>query len=329
MKKIFSGVQPSGNIHLGNYLGALSQWVKIQNEAECIFCIVDLHAITVEQDPKKLQEKILELAALYLACGIDPEKSTIFVQSDRPEHSELAWIINCHTYMGELNRMTQFKEKAEGKDKYSVGLFDYPALMAADILLYQTDQVPVGEDQKQHLEITRDIAQRMNNRYGEIFTIPEPVIQKETARIMALDNPTKKMSKSAESANSYIALTDDDETIRAKIRRAVTDSGSEIKADPPAGGKPAMTNLLNIFSAVTGKSVSDLEQQFAGKNYGEFKEALAEAIIAELAPVRERFEKIIADKDGLKKILKDGSAKVAPIAQKTLAQVKEKVGLGL
>lgn len=343
--RVFSGVQPSGNLHLGNYLGALKQWAEIQNNgnpstnsadsgrAELVFCIVDLHAITVPQDPEILKEKILEVAALYIASGIDPQKSTIFVQSDRPEHSELAWILNCHTSMGELNRMTQFKEKAEGKDKYSVGLFDYPALMAADILLYQTTHVPVGEDQKQHIEITRDLAQRINNKYGSsaqggsaIFTIPEPVIRKETARIMGLDDPTKKMSKSAPSSANYIAITDDDETIKNKIRKAVTDSGSEIKSGED---KPAITNLLNIFSGVTGREVAEIEKEFEGKSYGEFKEVLAEAIIAELSPVRKKFEEIIADKDNLKKILTDGAQKIAPQAQTTLGKVKKAIGLGL
>jgi len=325
-KKIFSGVQPSGNLHLGNYLGALKQWAEIQKEAECIFCIVDLHAITVSQDPAILCNKIYEVAALYIACGIDPQKSTIFVQSDRPEHSELAWILNCHTYMGELSRMTQFKEKAEGKDRYSVGLFDYPALMAADILLYQTTHVPVGEDQKQHIEITRDLAQRINNKYGEIFTVPEPIIKKETARIMRLDDPSKKMSKSAPSPANYIALTDDDETIRAKIKKAVTDSGNEIKASED---KPAIANLLNIFSGVTSREVGEIEKEFESKSYGELKEALAEAIIAELAPKREKFNELIADKENLKKILADGAQKVAPEAQKTLKDVKKAIGLGL
>lgn len=327
MKKIFSGVQPSGNLHLGNYLGALRQWAEIQKEAECTFCIVDLHAITVSQDPKILKEKILEVAALYIASGIDPNKSTIFVQSDRPEHSELAWILNCHTYMGELNRMTQYKDKTEGKENHSVGLFDYPALMAADILLYQTTHVPVGEDQKQHIEITRDLAQRINNKYKkDIFQIPEPIIRKETARIMGLDDSNKKMSKSAASPANYIALTDDDETIRNKIKKAVTDSGSEIKA---GADKPAITNLLNIFAGVTGKAVSEIEKEFEGKSYGEFKEALADAVISELKPVREKFKEIIADKESLQKILQEGARKAAPEAQATLNKVKEAVGLGL
>ncbi|MFH1910382.1 MAG: tryptophan--tRNA ligase [bacterium] len=368
--RVFSGVQPSGNLHLGNYLGALKQWVVLQNnncviaspqgaaisarkdcfaeprndeknQLSLLFCIVDLHAITVPQEPKELKEKILEVAALYIASGIDPQKSTIFIQSDRPEHSELAWILNCFTSMGELNRMTQFKEKTEGKNNYSVGLFDYPALMAADILLYQTTHVPVGEDQKQHIEITRDLAQRINNKYAcpdsggsDVFTVPEPMIKKETARIMGLDDPTKKMSKSASSPMNYIAMTDDDETIRAKIKKAVTDSGSEIKAGED---KPAITNLLNIFAGVSGKSVSEIEQEFkgpegaplGGKTYGEFKEALAEAVIAELSPVREKFEEIIKDKENLRKILKAGAEKVAPEAQATLSNVKEKIGLGL
>lgn len=364
MKKIFSGVQPSGNLHLGNYLGALKQWVKIQDEAECIFCIVDLHAITVPQDPGLLKQKILEVAALYIASGIDPQKSTIFVQSDRPEHAELAWILNCFTNMGELSRMTQFKDKSrsiamsaiaqtrsENGDAYwdedptqkinskiniSVGLFDYPILMAADILLYQTTHVPVGEDQKQHIEITRDIAQRINNRYspnvhpaggsGQIFAIPEPVIKKETARIMGLDDPSKKMSKSSASTSSYIAITDDDETIRTKIKKAVTDSGSEIKASEE---KPAIRNLLNIFSGVTGRDIAEIEKEFEGKSYGEFKEALAEAVIAELTPVREKFNQLISDKENLKALLKEGAEKVAPEAQKTLDKIKNKIGLGI
>jgi tryptophanyl-tRNA synthetase len=331
-KRIFSGIQPSGNIHLGNYLGALKQWKEIQDEAECIFCIVDLHAITVPQDPKVLQEKILELTALYLACGIDPQKSKIFVQSSRPEHSELAWILNCNTSMGELSRMTQFKEKSENKTNYSVGLFDYPALMAADILLYQTTHVPVGEDQKQHIELTRDLAQRINHKYstrgveqGQIFTIPEPIICKTTARIMGLDDAAKKMSKSAQSAANYIALTDEPEVIKQKIKRAVTDSGSEIKA---GADKPAITNLLNIFSGVTDKSVEEIEQEFAGKQYGEFKEALAEAVVAYLEPIQAKYKELRSNEAELRKILDEGSKAVEPIAQKTLQEVKKKVGLG-
>ncbi|MCX6809233.1 MAG: tryptophan--tRNA ligase [Candidatus Berkelbacteria bacterium] len=326
-KRIFSGIQPSGVLHLGNYLGAISQFVKLQGDtnSECIFCIVDLHAITVPQDPKILREKILELAALYLACGIDPTKSTLFVQSSRPEHSELAWILNCFTNMGELNRMTQFKEKSENKSNYSVGLFDYPVLMAADILLYQTTHVPVGEDQKQHIEITRDLCERMNNKYNGLFTLPEPMINKQTARIMSLDDPNNKMSKSSPSPSSYIGLTDSPEIIREKIKRAVTDSGSEIKSGED---KPAISNLLNIFAAVTDREIADIEKDFEGNGYGEFKDALAQAVISKLAPIQEKYNKLIAGKDELRKILADGSAKIAPIAQKTLSEVKKSVGLG-
>jgi len=352
MKKIFSGIQPTNVIHIGNYLGALKNWVALQKDGidpesgsgrtECVFCIVDLHAITMPQDPKTLSEKILETAALFIACGVDPDKATLFIQSSRPEHSELAWILNCYTYLGELKRMTQFKDKSgENQDSVSAGLFDYPVLMAADILLYQTTHVPVGEDQKQHIEITRDIAQRFNNKYGETFTIPEPIIKKSTARIMALDDPTKKMSKSASSPASYIALTDSPEVIKDKIKRAVTDSGSEVKS---GADKPALTNLLNIFSGMTDREVAEIEKEFAGKGYGEFKSALAEAIITELKPIQDKFNALMADpstslprqssgqvgtgKDALRKILADGSAKIAPIAQKTLKDVKGKIGLG-
>ena len=356
MKYIFSGIQPTNIIHIGNYLGALKNWVELQNDGEAIYCIVDLHAITMPQEPKTLQEKILETAALFIACGIDPEKAALFVQSSRPEHSELAWILNCHTYLGELKRMTQFKDKSgENQDRaclpvgmVSAGLFDYPVLMAADILLYQTTHVPVGEDQKQHIEFTRDIAERFNNKYApsasggeKLFTMPEPIIKKSTARIMGLDDPTKKMSKSSPSPSSYIALTDSPEAIKDKIKRAVTDSGSEVKSGPE---KPAITNLLNIFSGMSGREVAEIEKEFEGKGYGEFKSALAEAIIAELKPIQDKFNALMADpstslprqssgqvgtgKDALRKILSDGSAKIAPLAQKTLKDVKEKIGLG-
>ncbi len=326
MKKIFSGIQPTNVIHIGNYLGALKNWVALQDEGEAIYCIVDLHAITVPQEPEVLKEKILEVAALFIACGVDPDKATLFIQSSRPEHSELAWILNCYTYLGELKRMTQFKDKSgENQDAVSAGLFDYPVLMAADILLYQTTHVPVGEDQKQHIEITRDIAGRFNNKYSQTFTIPEPIIKQSTARIMGLDDPTKKMSKSSPNPSSYIALTDSPDTIKDKIKRAVTDSGSEIKSGPE---KPAITNLLNIFSGMSGREVAEIEKEFEGKGYGEFKEALTETIIAELAPIQDKFNSLMADRDALRQILADGSAKIAPIAQKTLSDVKSKVGLG-
>jgi len=329
MKKIFSGIQPSGVIHLGNYLGAIKQWVGLQDQVDgAVFCVVDLHAITVPQNPVELRQNILSVAALYLAAGIDPEKSIIFVQSSRPEHAELAWILNTITKMGELSRMTQFKDKSqkENAEVASVGLFDYPVLMAADILLYNTTHVPVGEDQKQHVELARDLATRFNSKYGETFVVPEPMIRKESARIMGLDDPTKKMSKSASSPLNYIGVLDDAETISGKIKRAVTDSGNEIKAGPE---KPAITNLLNIFSEVSGKSVAEIEQNFVGKKYGELKESLTEAIISYLAPIQKKYDEIIRDHDGLEKVLSDGSQRAGDIASKTLSNVKEKVGLGL
>ena len=328
MKRIFSGIQPSGNIHLGNYLGAIKQWVLLTDQFdESIYCVVDLHAITIPQDPKVLRKKILEVAALYIASGVDPEKSTIFVQSTRAEHAELAWILNCQAKMGELYRMTQFKEKSvKGTgDSAGAGLFVYPTLMAADILLYNATHVPVGEDQKQHVELTRDLATRFNKNFGETFIVPEPIINKETARIMGLDDPTKKMSKSAPSPYNYIAMTDDADTIRNKIKRAVTDSGSEIKAGPD---KPAITNLLTIFSEVSGRTVGEIEKEFSGKGYGEFKNSLAEAVVGYLKPIQLRYNEIIKDEKKLIDILEQGSEKIAPLAQKTLKEVKEKVGLG-
>ncbi len=327
MKRVFSGIQPTGNLHLGNYLGAIKQWVELQNHVdESIFCVVDLHAITVERDPD-LANNILNATAWYLACGVDLSKSKIFVQSTRPEHAELAWILNCFTTMGELSRMIQYKEKSEGKrESVSVGLYDYPVLMAADILLYQTTDVPVGEDQKQHVELARDVAVRFNNQYGEVFTIPEPVIKSSSARIMGLDDPTKKMAKSAGSGYNYIALDDSSDVIRKKIQRAVTDSGDEIITRED---KPAMTNLLNIFSGVSGRDIKSLEADFKGRGYGEFKKALAEEIVLFLEPKQKMYQETIADKEKLRKILRDGSEKVAPIAQKTLAEVKSKIGLGI
>jgi len=327
MKRIFSGIQPSGVLHLGNYLGAIKQFVELQKEdTECIYCVVDLHAITVPQEPEALKKNILSVAAIYLACGVDPEKSTIFVQSHRPEVTELSWILNCHTYMGELERMTQFKEKAgEKRASVSAGLFDYPVLMAADILLYQTTDVPVGEDQKQHVEITRDIAERVNNKYDQVFTVPNPFIKKETARIMGLDDPTKKMAKSAPTPLNYIALTDEPDVIRDKIKRAVTDSGSEVKA---ASDKPAISNLLTIFSGVSGKPIEALEKEFEGKNYSEFKGALAEAIVEFLTPIQKKYNELMAEPEKLREILDAGAKKLESDAKKTLTEVKSKVGLG-
>ncbi|MCX6812160.1 MAG: tryptophan--tRNA ligase [Candidatus Berkelbacteria bacterium] len=334
MRRIFSGIKPTGLLHLGNYLGAIKQWVELQNKVdESIFCVVDLHAITALR-PENLSENILKIAAWYLACGIDLEKSKIFVQSMRPEHAELTWILNCFSTMGELNRMTQYKEKSEGKkDSVSVGLFDYPILMAADILLYSATDVPVGEDQKQHVELARDLAIRFNNIYAksgsgsrDIFTIPEPIIDAGVRRIKALDNPLKKMEKSSASALNYIALDDSPDEIRKKIQRAVTDSSDEIVARED---KPAMTNLLNIFSGVSGRDIKSLELDYRGKNYGEFKKDLAEEIILFLKPKQKKFKEIFADKEKLRQILTDGSESVAPIAKEMLGKVKKAIGLGI
>jgi len=286
-KRIFSGIQPSGNLHLGNYLGAIKNWVKLQDEFDSIFCVVDLHAITVPQDPEALKKKTLEIAKIYLASGIDPKKSAIFIQSHIPEHSELAWILNTIAKIPELEKMTQFKDKSqkEGRESSSVGLFDYPVLMAADILLYNTEVVPVGEDQLQHIEITRTLANRFNKKFGETFIVPEHFIKKEGMRIMALDDPTKKMSKSAKSEYNYIALTDSEEVIRKKIKKAVTDSGSEIVY---RDDKPALKNLINIYSLLLEKTPQDIEKMYAGKQYSDFKTGLADTIVNFLQPLQKK-----------------------------------------
>ena len=284
MKRVFSGVQPTGNIHLGNYLGALKQFVELQDDNECIYCIVDLHSITVPQDPKELRKHILDVAALYLSIGVDPKKSTVFVQSDVSGHSELSWILTCSSYTGELSRMTQFKDKSRGKESAPAGLFTYPILMAADILLYDTDIVPVGNDQKQHIEICRDIAIRVNNRFKDTFVIPDGRFLKEGARIMALDDPTKKMSKSAENIHSRISLLDEDSKIKKSIMRATTDSDGEIRFDPE--NKPGVSNLLNIYSALSGKSIDDIVADFAGCGYGDFKKELVEITKEALVPIK-------------------------------------------
>ncbi len=322
-KRIFSGVQPSGNLHLGNYLGAIKNWVKLQNEYESIFCVVDLHAITVPQDPEKLRKKIIEVAKIYLAAGIDPQKSTIFIQSHVPEHAELAWILNTVAKMGEMERMTQFKDKSqkEGRESASVGLFDYPVLMAADILLYDTQVVPVGQDQLQHIELTRTLARRFNKSFGDTFIIPEYFIKEEGKLIMGLDDPSKKMSKSAKSEYNYIALSDDEETIRKKIKKAMTDSGSEIVY---RDDKPALKNLINIYSLLTDRSTGNIEKMYAGKGYADFKSDLADVVIAFLRPFQEKMAKI-SDEEVLD-ILKKGADKVRPIASKKLSEVKDKIG---
>lgn len=325
MKRVFSGVQPTGNIHLGNYLGALKQFVELQDDNECIYCIVDLHSITVPQDPKELRSHILDVAALYLSVGIDPKKSIVFVQSDVSGHSELSWILTCSAYTGELSRMTQFKDKSRGKESAPAGLFMYPVLMAADILLYDTDIVPVGNDQKQHIELCRDIAIRINNKYKKTFVVPDGRFLKEGARIMALDDPTKKMSKSAENIHSRISLLDEDGKIKKSIMRATTDSDGEIRFDPE--NKPGVSNLLTIYSVLSGESIDDVVASFAGSGYGDFKKELVEITKEALLPIRQNFSEI-RESDELKAILRDGAERAGAIAEKTMKRVKNNFGLG-
>lgn len=322
-KVVFSGIQPSGNLHLGNYIGAISQWVKMQSEKDSIFCIVDLHAITVPQDPSQLKEKVLEVAALYLACGIDSKKSHIFVQSENPNHPYLTWILNTITPFGQLERMTQFKEKTE-KHETNAGLFDYPVLMASDILLYQTDEVPVGQDQKQHIELTRDLAEKFNNKFGETFKLPIPVIQKESSRIMSLQDPTSKMSKSDVNSLATIYLLDSKDQIREKIKKAVTDSGSQISRDASSEG---LSNLLVIYSALKDQDLGKTYDEVEGKSYGEFKNLLAELVILHLSKIQKKYQEIRSDEKTLRKILDDGRDFAIEKSSQTLKSVKEKVGL--
>ena len=326
MGRVFSGVQPTGNIHLGNYLGALKQFVELQDDHECIYCIVDLHAITVEQDPEELKEHILDVAALYLAIGIDPKKSIVFVQSTVPGHTELSWLLTCSSYTGELSRMTQFKDKGKGKESAPTGLFMYPVLMAADILLYDTDIVPVGIDQKQHIELTRDLCNRVNNKYGKTFVLPEGRYLKEGAKIMALDDPTKKMSKSAENELSRISLLDDEAKIKKAIMRATTDSDGTIKFDQE--NKPGISNLMNIYTAFSDLSIEDIEKKYEGKGYGDFKKDLVEILVNGLAPIKQRFEEIRYS-DELIEILKDGANRANAIAEKVVERTKKNMGVGL
>ncbi len=384
MKTVFSGVQPSGNLHIGNYIGALSQWVKVQENAEAFFCIVDLHAITVPQDPKILKEKILDTTALYLACGINPKKAHIFIQSENPDHTSLAWILNCITSMGQLRRMTQYKEKIglktltkewvedlfrkkfdemrkkknksllqdlapkiknyydieddikknseiialETEKRFEenslVGLFDYPVLMAADILLYQTDEVPVGEDQRQHIELTRDLAEKFNKKYGEVFKLPAPLIQKETAKIMSLQNPTSKMSKSDKDPWGTINLLDNEKEIREKVKRAVTDSDSVISFGLD---KPAISNLLTIYCVLSGESPIEAGMTFRGKNYSEFKNILADVIVRKLSEIQKKYQEIRGNNIQLRQILDEGRDFARAKSTKTLQSVREKMGL--
>jgi tryptophanyl-tRNA synthetase len=322
-KRIFSGAQPTGQLHIGNYLGALKNWVALQDEYESFYCIVNLHAVTLPQDPKTLRQKTRDLARIYLAAGIDPDRSTIFIQSDVHEHAELTWILACISRMGELERMTQFKDKGKGNtERAGVGLFMYPVLMAADILLYQTDLVPVGQDQKQHLELTRDLAERFNRDFGETFKLPEPFIPPVGANIKSLQEPEKKMSKSDENVNGSIFLLDDADTITKKVKRAVTDSGTEIRFDAT---RPAITNLLTIYHLLTGKSPEQSEQYFEGKGYGHFKTELAETVVEFLRPFQARVKEY--DDATLDAILKGGAEKARGIARETLADVYRKMGI--
>ena len=326
-KKVLSCIQPSGMLTLGNYLGALKNWIAMEDEFDCTYAVADLHAITVRQDPQKLRQQIYSTFATLLALGLDPEKSTLFIQSHVPEHANLSWLLSCYTQFGELSRMTQFKDKsAKHADNVNVGLFSYPTLMAADILLYKPDFVPVGADQKQHLEIARDIAVRFNNLYGDVFTIPEPYIPKTVARVRSLQDPSKKMSKSDENPNSWIAILDDKDTIIRKFKRAVTDSDSVVRA---AEDKPGITNLMSIYSAVTSKSFEEIEREFDGKGYGEFKLAVGEAVADELAPIKANYDRIITDKKALEDIYKKGAAAAERVAAKTYFKAMKKVGFVL
>ena len=322
---IFSGIQPSGTLTLGNYIGALRNFVKLQNDYDCIYCVVDEHAITVRQNPADLRRRCMELAAIYIASGLDPKKNLIYCQSHVSAHAELGWILNCFTYMGELNRMTQFKAKsAAHADNINAGLYTYPVLMAADILLYQTNLVPVGVDQKQHLELCRDIAQRFNSIYGDVFTIPEGYIPKVGAKINSLQDPTKKMSKSDPDANGFISIIDDPDTIRRKMKRAVTDSDGEIRFD--AENKPGVSNLLTIMSALGAGEIDDICNELQGKGYGELKTRAADCVIAALEPLQAEYKRLIADKGYLQSIIDENGKTASYLATKTLRKVQKKVG---
>lgn len=321
---LLSGIQPSGNLMIGNYIGALKNWVRLQDEYECLFVLVDMHAITVRQKPADLRNRCYDFIALYLACGIDPKKSTVFAQSHVPAHAELMWVLNCFTYMGELNRMTQFKDKSKRyEENINAGLFTYPVLMAADILLYQADLVPVGADQKQHLELTRDVAERFNNEFGETFRVPEPYIPPVGARIMSLQDPTSKMSKSDDNPRNYIGLLDPPDVARNKIKRAVTDSGSDVAYDE---SRPGITNLVSIHSAISGDSYEVITNRYAGKGYAQFKEDLAEVVVEFLKPMQSRYKDIRASKSDLDQILNDGAEIAFRRGRKTMSKVHRKIG---
>jgi tryptophanyl-tRNA synthetase len=324
-KVILSGIQPTGVFTLGNYIGAVKNWGKMQDEYHCAYFIADLHSLTIRQDPAALRRQSLDAFALLLACGIDPEKSLVFIQSHVPTHSELSWVLSCYTQFGELSRMTQFKDKsARHADNVNAGLFTYPALMAADILLYQADMVPVGDDQRQHLEFTRDIATRFNNLYGSTFKLPEAYIPKAGARVMSLQEPTKKMSKSDENQNAFITILDEPNVIINKFKRAVTDSEKEVRFSE---GKDGINNLMTIYSVFTGKTMEQIEAEFEGKGYGDFKLAVGEVVVEELREVRENFKRYIADKAYLEQVYRAGAEKAAAISARTMTKVKKKVGL--
>ena len=324
-KRVFSGVQPTGKVTLGNYLGAIRNWQPLQEQYDCIYCVVDLHSLTVTQVPAELRKNTMELVALYIACGIDPTKSTLFIQSHVHEHAELAWILDTVAYVGELNRMTQFKDKSrKHADNINMGLMNYPVLMASDILLYNADYVPVGKDQVQHVELTRDVAQRFNARYSDTFVVPEALLNKTGQSIKSLQDPSAKMSKSDPNDNALISLADDPDTVRRKLRRAVTDSDTVVRH---GADKPAITNLLNIYTLCSGVSMSDAEKQFEGKGYGEFKDAVADAVISVLTPIQAEQKRLLADKGYLEGVLKQGAEQASYIASRTLSKVYRKVGL--
>ena len=324
---VLSGCQPSGQLTIGNYMGALRQWVNMQDDHDCLYMLVDLHAITVRQEPQKLYEACLDGLALYVACGIDPERSTLFIQSHVPEHAQLAWVLNCYTQMGELNRMTQFKDKsAKNVNNINVGLYSYPALQAADILLYQANKVPVGEDQKQHLELTRDVATRMNNLYGDVFTLPDPYIPESGARVMSLQDPTRKMSKSDDNPNNFVGLLEEPKKIAKKIKRAVTDSDEQARIYYDVAEKPGVSNLLSILSCCTNKPVNDLVPDYEDKMYGHLKTDVADAVVALIEPIQQKFHELRDDRAELDRIMRKGAEQASERAAATLAKVYEAVG---
>ena len=325
-KIILSGIQSTGKLTLGNYLGAINNWVQMQEEYDCYYMIANLHSLTVRNDPETLRNNTLKVLAMYVAAGLDPEKNTIFIQSQVKEHAELGWILDCYTYMGELSRMTQFKDKAaKHADNINAGLFTYPALMAADILLYQANLVPVGQDQQQHLEITRDIAERFNKLYGKTFTIPEGYYGKASAKIMGLQDPTAKMSKSATNPNDVILLEDEPDVIIKKFKKAVTDSENKVRFDPE--NKPGVSNLMQIYSSITGLKMEEIEKEFENSGYGDFKTKVAETVVAKLEPIQKRYKELLENKEYLEKIYTDGANRARKLASKTLDEVKERIGI--